>query len=136
MIGLVRATDSVKETFVDHFSELDVNRMVHGSIDKLMEAMEPFPDDDSKRYGCLIQFMRMEHGPAEPFSQHIWQYYYAGILFIRLKEVDDIEDEMLAVTEKLSNTFKANPRGLAQDMALASWAADRRPEDPPLAASS
>jgi len=117
-VGLVRAVDSVKETLVSHIPELNAARCVYGDLDALVEAMVPLPTDDDTRYGCLLQFANIEHGPAEPFSQDIWQYYLSGILMIRLKSVDDIESEMLAITDTLRTTFSSKPRGLAGDLAL------------------
>jgi hypothetical protein len=59
-----------------------------------------------------------EHGPNEKFSEEIWHYYFSGILMIRLKTVEDIEAEMLAITDALRTTFATRPRGEAQDLSL------------------
>lgn len=117
-VGLVQAVESTRATLIQSISELNEARCVYADLDKLVDAMLADIDDDTSRYGCLLQFMDMEHGPAEPYSGEIWQYYLTGILMIRLKRVENIELEMLQITEKLRTAFASYPRSINQDLAL------------------
>lgn len=117
-IGLVNAIDSVIASLVSSIPELTAERCIYADLDKLTAAMAPDPDDEDTRYGCLLQLANIEHGPAEPYSGEIWHYYISGILMIRLKTVENIENEMLSITETLRKVFATQPRGINQDLAL------------------
>lgn len=126
-VGLVVAVDSVLATLVEKITDLSNDRCVYADLDKLVNAMAPDVNDDTTRYGCLLQLDNAIHGPAEPFSGEIWQYYFSGILMIRLKQVENIEKEMLTTTESLRQVFLNRPRSINNDLALVRVTSIERP---------
>jgi hypothetical protein len=90
---------AVESRIIEHFEELDENRVKRGKADDVFQNMYT----SGEMYGCYLEYNGGQEMDKRPFKTPVWVWSIAGVILLQYDA--DIEDRLRVIIDRLQTVF-------------------------------